>query len=426
MNYRVPADTPWGTTSSKPFTFETRYLNPLTGTWSKWTASTHNRWTKSRWKGVSVLTHKRGGWRPPTPYRAYAAAGLSLNSFYYEYIDSAGRKAECRGQESYLPDSDLLFAAMTGSGHFPILQGARERAITEARNRLRDGDINLATSIAELGTTVEQLAELTIDLARLLSLMYNLWRSRSLGKGIMTASNLTVKELKTHRELNGHHKSISRRERSFLDRKYGEGFSSEWLGYQYGLLPLASDIYALAKRAQKQAADPLWITARRKIEYSLTLANPSPFRPGALMGVRHRSRTGAICRLDASVSNPLLAELDKLGLTNPLALGWELIPFSFVIDWLLPIGGMLTALTATMGLTFKGGSVTDYTIGDEEYYWTIHSKSTGGVPIHSRLMSITSSREKLSSFPLPRFYMKSPFSTTRSVTALALLSQLAK
>jgi hypothetical protein len=55
------------------------------------------------------------------------------------------------------------------------------------------------------------------------------------------------------------------------------------------------------------------------------------------------------------VTCTMTAELETLGLLNPLSLAWELLPYSFVIDWFLPIGDYLAATTASAGMTWVNG-----------------------------------------------------------------------
>lgn len=56
------------------------------------------------------------------------------------------------------------------------------------------------------------------------------------------------------------------------------------------------------------------------------------------------------CRF--KINNPDLLLPAKVGLTNPLSVAWELIPFSFVVDWFLPIGKYLDALDVPLLYTF--------------------------------------------------------------------------
>jgi hypothetical protein len=40
-----------------------------------------------------------------------------------------------------------------------------------------------------------------------------------------------------------------------------------------------------------------------------------------------------------------------LGLTNPLNVAWELVPFSFVVDWFIPIGSFFDGLVPPQGVS---------------------------------------------------------------------------
>ena len=47
----------------------------------------------------------------------------------------------------------------------------------------------------------------------------------------------------------------------------------------------------------------------------------------------------------------------RFGLINPLEVIWELVPFSFVADWFLPIGNYLSALDAPIRFNHLGGTI---------------------------------------------------------------------
>jgi hypothetical protein len=124
----------------------------------------------------------------------------------------------------------------------------------------------------------------------------------------------------------------------------------------------------------------------------------------------------------------MLATLSGLGLTSPVALAWELVPFSFVVDWFLPIGPMLGAFSAFQGLTFVRGYKTyytertvflniDQTFSNADATWHEEGK------IYGRRVSVT--RVALTAFPgAVRPVLKSPFSVIHAANAAALLVQL--
>jgi hypothetical protein len=50
------------------------------------------------------------------------------------------------------------------------------------------------------------------------------------------------------------------------------------------------------------------------------------------------------------LSSDALDFLNKLGLDNPAFIAWNLMPLSFVVDWILPVGKWLESFTAYAGL----------------------------------------------------------------------------
>ncbi len=54
---------------------------------------------------------------------------------------------------------------------------------------------------------------------------------------------------------------------------------------------------------------------------------------------------------EVTISNPNLYLANNLGLANPAIVVWELIPFSFVVDWFVTVGQFLENGSAWLGLT---------------------------------------------------------------------------
>jgi len=130
--------------------------------------------------------------------------------------------------------------------------------------------------------------------------------------------------------------------------------------------------------------------------------------------------------IHATVNGPELASLKQFGLANPLSIAWELVPWSFVVDWVLPVGEFLDACTATFGLTFKDGCRVETakctaslpSVGGSANWLKIYEPYlvVGKVSIDSFDLS----RVKLTAFPSATIYGKSSLSDTKVVTAAAL------
>jgi hypothetical protein len=83
---------------------------------------------------------------------------------------------------------------------------------------------------------------------------------------------------------------------------------------------------------------------------------------GAGNGRSHTAKVRGFVRtsgkIDFQIENPLTNTLSSLGLTNPLNVAWELVPFSFVVDWFIPIGDFFNGLIPPQGISNVSGSLT--------------------------------------------------------------------
>jgi len=105
--------------------------------------------------------------------------------------------------------------------------------------------------------------------------------------------------------------------------------------------------------------------------------------------------------------------LNRLGLLNPVSLAWELVSWSFVVDWVVPIGPMFQALTAPAGLSFVDGTVSVRasanaelenwlgTIDGPEYKRTLEQHASASWIYEGY------QRSTLSGWPLPGVYFNS-------------------
>jgi len=129
------------------------------------------------------------------------------------------------------------------------------------------------------------------------------------------------------------------REISILDE-----VSSAFLAYRYGVAPLMQDIAAVCDILSKDYNGDV-VYRRTSRTFWGGLANASEQRERC-DGSESVSLTGR-----ARVTNPNLLLANRLGVINPQSWAWEVIPFSFVIDWWLPVGTFLKNFTAQVGLT---------------------------------------------------------------------------
>jgi hypothetical protein len=141
------------------------------------------------------------------------------------------------------------------------------------------------------------------------------------------------------------------------------------------------------------------------------------------------------------IDNPALATAQAVGLTNPALVAWELVPYSFVIDWFLPIGNWLTAIAPLVGITpqdvFRtvfseetgetgGASNSEYSLlfainpFTQKYEWHTVTGTVQFSPGSSLRVVVDRTEDNLSvSFPKPQF----PDAWQQAASALALFHQ---
>jgi hypothetical protein len=143
--------------------------------------------------------------------------------------------------------------------------------------------------------------------------------------------------------------------------KVADVAGSRWLELQYGWRPLISDVYnataLLQKGFEENDSD---IVVRGSSQRVIPLKkNPlvSSIMPDLTVSGSMNYRYRYTVRL--RVINEVLRAMTALGLTNPGSVVWELLPYSFVGDWFVPVGEWINSVTAFAGTTFVDACVTE-------------------------------------------------------------------
>lgn len=127
-----------------------------------------------------------------------------------------------------------------------------------------------------------------------------------------------------------------------------------WLEYSFGWSPLVSDCYNILNKTFEPPRMKVQKEHSEVIDKSFDQTSASRVR---LTGsCRVNVRATASCMV--SVDVPALAALAQYGINNPAAVAWELVPWSFVVDWFIPVGDYIEQLGATAGLLLTEQQVT--------------------------------------------------------------------
>lgn len=139
-----------------------------------------------------------------------------------------------------------------------------------------------------------------------------------------------------------------------------KGVANNWLELQNGWLPLLSDIDAAARKlANRIKTRPVVHRVSASSSISRTsstsvTAYVDSYRtsPGLQVVAENFSvRIG----IAYTVSDETVALASELGFTNPALIVWELLPLSFVFDWIISVGDWLQAISTFHGLQFYDG-----------------------------------------------------------------------
>jgi hypothetical protein len=206
--------------------------------------------------------------------------------------------------------------------------------------KIADAKVNLAVMYAEASKT----SDLILDTARRIDRAYRAFRRGNLK---VVASELGISPHKVHKT---------------------------WLEYRYGWLPLLMDVKGSAEFfAQQYIVRPVrWkASVSKKVVMALDLSEdmnpwggPPTSHMSELLSRSLETKMVAWCEL----TSPHLSELQQLGLTNPSLVAWELVPFSFVFDWIISVGDWLTGLTALQGVTVLRAFTSS--VLSEGYVWS--------------------------------------------------------
>ena len=211
-------------------------------------------------------------------------------------------------------------------------------------------------------------------------------------------------------------------------------FGNLWLEYHFGWSPLVSDMYNAGDGLQQPLPYHTFVKASAKDSTSRYIINQRINTPDVYSNwyttrnVTYRRAYGA----EVTVTNPNLFMLNALGLANPAVIAWDLVPFSFLVDWLTGFGGYIRSYSDFLGLHLTNPWTTQHwrAIESDSYigvnYYT--NSETGVRYSVSKTQSWTRSHIRLrrgTSTPVRKLSISLPdrVSPTRAATAISLLLQ---
>lgn len=161
----------------------------------------------------------------------------------------------------------------------------------------------------------------------------------------------------------------------FDTRKTAKSFASNWLEISFGWKPLVNDI-----------ANAIDVTQRPYPSYRITgkgSANSRSTTVQAGAPVNNRwvqTVTNEVAEKIVStvtISNPNLFRWNQLGLVNPATVAYELVPFSFVVNWFVNLESYLSSYTDFTGVTLTHPFTTVFARSVRNLTWTVTNVPPG-------------------------------------------------
>lgn len=287
-----------------------------------------------------------------------------LHPYTHEYVESFTQpitqqyRANCSaGFTDYLigEHTHAVFGnSWTSNDELDLLGRLREQTDKHS--------FNTPVFVGELGKSVDMIASrarqigkaaIAVKRGRLLDAARTLGlSSRASDKRIQSAERKLerLKARSGNRKWNGHPDNI-RDSHYWQDLKSHErqSISDAWLELQYGIKPLANDIQNLASLVQAlDTGRTVRVFARKRkprvcTSGITTAANKNTCGTGSIPYYASRSESSYRKQIIAYYKEPVPTWGERLGLTDLHSVFWELTPWSFVADWVLPIGDWLDA-----------------------------------------------------------------------------------
>lgn len=229
----------------------------------------------------------------------------------------------------------LSYASPNYPGHmigigasFPLVvppQPSNIKAYANLLEKFKQSDFNLAVTAAESRESWHMISDRMFSIAN---------AARQVKRGNLKGALRAL----------GSTRNPSRR----AQRKLNSGDASgAFLEMQYGWVPLLNDIYSAAELVNKPRVSRPTIRTSDRTDAPLPSVSSGyqQYQPYVWQTQGERV-IYHICRL----STTEISMAARMGLTDPLTVLWELVPYSFVVDWFAPIGDLISANQAVYTL----------------------------------------------------------------------------
>lgn len=346
-------------------------------------ARIHNPYTKTSTEYSPPI----GSYKTENGYR------LNCRSISQQHVDSANVL-----QTTLITGHVGPFVGLVWTGYTDVLNRLLSKADSTARNKLRsnmnDQQVHVGNLIAERHQTIKMLKDI-----------------------VTRVKNLTP--------------------RNILKNYTSKKLSNDTLAYFFGIKPLINDAYGVGQAIARLSVgekDKIIVRGSSTQNTEELVYDADSLSAGFpvinnKLNIKLKVTVNYVCEYE--IDNGALTYLNGIGLINPAEVAWEVMPWSFVVDWFLPIGNYIKSLSSEIGLKFITGSRTEKyelellpvsTALGKMYPPSYYNRWSGTWSGRKLIKSQT--RTVLTASPCVQFPdFKNPYSSYHLIESLALLRQ---
>lgn len=307
--------------------------------------------------------------------------------------------------------------------HEAELSWVDSQALTKLIEEIRGG-LDLSVDAFQLRQTLSLVRDLRKIVDRTVVLVADTLIRKRVGLGSKAAKKAAYKT-RLIKRLGQRYNSGLRAPRDFDVLKIPGDL---WLGYVYGVKPTLQSIHDTIASTKNHYYNLSKMFHGKKTSTRSDVVNLPSYLDGTWKArVQIRSSVRVYYKVRLQIPDEPLTQLARFTSLNPVSIAWELLPWSFVIDWFLPIGDYLRNLESYLVYNqyFKSGFKTTSWSYEGELAGsrtTVAGASVGGVHACSSLDRYMK-REVLTSLPVPAFpNFRAELGSGRLLNAAALLT----
>jgi hypothetical protein len=298
-----------------------------------------------------------------------------------------------------------------------VMPSLTNEALIDLKNR----KVNLAITIAERQKTADMVVRRVYDLIVL---------ARQVVRCLRSLKRFRGRPVSSHREC----------EKLAVDLTRDWNLPNLWLEYQYGWRQIVSDIYGMIEALQKFEGSSFQryrVKGRARtarfysdiVDVGFGMAGAWPSAVPVLRTITRNGRYFWKIRIDCVLKDDIYRTMSDVGIFDPQLVAWELLPYSFVVDWLIRVGQYLDAINAYQGLEFSSATTT---VGGG-FAWSTRNVLRTDLSPCGKYQEISAPKTVASGFrrsvsstpPQARLALDyTPLSLERLISGIALLGQI--